>query len=34
MDQCLVDTANKSGADRERKKNEFQKALARYIDMT
>ena len=34
MDQCLVDTANKSGADREKKKTEFQKALARYIDMT
>jgi CsoR family transcriptional regulator, copper-sensing transcriptional repressor len=34
MDQCLVDTANKSEADREKKKKEFQKALARYIDMT
>ena len=33
LDQCLVDSANKSEADRERKKIEFQKALSRYIDM-
>ena len=33
LDQCLVDSANKSDSDRERKKIEFQKALSRYIDM-
>ena len=34
MDQCLADTTHKSGADQEKRKTEFQKALARYIDMT
>jgi DNA-binding FrmR family transcriptional regulator len=33
LDQCLVDSANKSEADQESKKIEFQKALSRYIDM-
>ncbi|MDP1993034.1 MAG: metal-sensitive transcriptional regulator [Syntrophales bacterium] len=33
LDQCLVDSVNKSDSDRERKKIEFQKALSRYIDM-
>ena len=33
LDQCLADSANKSEADRERKKIEFQRALSRYIDM-
>ena len=33
LDQCLVDAANKTEADREKKKTEFQKALSRYIDM-
>jgi len=33
LDQCLGDAAHKSDADRERKKAEFQRALARYIDM-
>lgn len=33
LDQCLVDAANKTETDREKKKTEFQKALSRYIDM-
>lgn len=33
LDQCLLETAEKSEAEREAKKVEFQKALSRYIDM-
>ncbi len=33
LDQCLADAANKPDVDREKKKTEFKKALARYIDM-
>ncbi len=33
MNQCLADVALKPEAEREQKKDEFQKALARYIDM-
>ena len=33
LDQCLVKAANKPEADRDMKKAELQKVLARYIDM-
>jgi DNA-binding FrmR family transcriptional regulator len=33
LDQCLMAAADTPAADRERKKIEFQRALARYIDM-
>ncbi len=33
LDKCLLDAAMKSAAEREIKKQEFQKALSRYIDM-
>jgi DNA-binding FrmR family transcriptional regulator len=33
LDQCLAEVPRKSEADREKKINEFQKALSRYIDM-
>ena len=33
LNQCLAEVATKPEAERERKKDEFQKALARYIDM-
>lgn len=33
LDQCLAAAADTPAADRQRKKMEFQRALARYIDM-
>jgi CsoR family transcriptional regulator, copper-sensing transcriptional repressor len=33
LDHCLVDSANTPDADRKNKRTEFQKTLARYIDM-
>jgi DNA-binding FrmR family transcriptional regulator len=33
LDQCLTEACTKPEADRDGKKKEFQKALARYIDM-
>lgn len=33
LDKCLLDASKKSEAEREVKKDEFQKALSRYIDM-
>jgi len=33
LDQCLLDASHKPEADKKRKKEEFQKALSRYIDM-
>ncbi len=33
LEQCLTETSTKGKADREAKREEFQKALSRYIDM-
>jgi len=33
LDHCLADACTMPEADRERKKEEFQRALARFIDM-
>lgn len=33
LDQCLAEAADRPDADLEKKKTEFQKALARFIDM-
>ena len=33
LDQCLLEASKKPESERQRKKDEFQKALSRYIDM-